>query len=158
MALPPLASVEDLALELGLDLDLDDENVVARAEAVLRKASTLVRSYKGQTWVDEAGDLEHDIPDPVGEVVTSVAARVLRNPKGVVQEMTGPFERSFGSAAAEGLFLTKSEKAMLDGGTTARPGLGTIHLTRDGDCPLVFLLPDDGSAPILVEGGWDPYL
>src|SRR5690606_467409 len=49
MALPPLATLEELADEV------DDDAVLTsrRAPRLLARASALVRAYTGQTWVDE---------------------------------------------------------------------------------------------------------
>ena len=41
-----------------------------------------------------------------------------------------------------------------DGGQSARPGLGTITIQRDEREEPAYYYPDDGTEPILVEGGW----
>lgn len=76
MALPPLATVSDLAAWLGRAIPDADP----RAGAVLSHASTRVRAYARQTWVDANGDLT-DVPDVVRDVTVRVAARAWRNPE-----------------------------------------------------------------------------
>lgn len=109
MALPPLATVQDLSD--WLDQPIDPAN--SRAVAVLSAASSLVRSYTRQDWVDEAGALV-EVPDDVVTVVLQVAERKWRNPTGAIQETTGPFSVRYSERTGEGLFLTETEQKMLD--------------------------------------------
>lgn len=127
MALPPLATVDELIAWLGTGVG-DGQ----RAEAILAAASTLVRSYSGRAWVDADGEPDADLTetqtDAAHTVVLQVAARVWRNPDGVTQEAAGPFSRSVAAWAAFGLMLTDDEKAMLSTGTNAIPGLASIRV------------------------------
>lgn len=125
MALPPLATLEELAAEV------DDDAVLTsrRAPRLLARASALVRSFTGQTWVDENGDLVDDVPDAVVEVVLAAAARAWRNPSGVVQDTTGPFTVRWSERSAEGIFLTDDERLML--GPWRTGGLWTQCVTRN---------------------------
>lgn len=111
MTLPALATFDDVAgraPELSLDAD--------QVSYLLDDASALVRSYASQTWVDESDALS-DVPDGVPGLVATMVIRALRNPAGVTQETTGPFNVSYGTNAADRLYLTKSEKALLKGGS-----------------------------------------
>ena len=142
-ALPPLASIEQLAELLGEDVVTD-----GRALALLEHASTLVRSQAGLTWVDAAGDLLPDIPPAASEVTAAVAARAWRRPDDTVQETTGPFSATFGG---QGIYLTKWEKSVLQSDqVTGRSfgGISTITTTGgdtlDGRPPIPAFPPRDG--------------
>ncbi len=138
MALDPLATVEELEAWLGAEVP---GSSIARADAVLAAASTLVRSETGRPWVDATGDPEtfdehHDeIWDALRTVTLQCAGRVWRNPQGAVQTSTGPFADTFDRRAGEGLYLTSPEKSMLvtavgyaTGGEST--GLWTLGTTR----------------------------
>lgn len=111
MALPALASFDDLETISGLSLDED------RAEAILSAASTLVRSYTGRTWVGADGEWEESATelqqDIISTVVLAVAERVYRNPAGTTQQATGPFSQSVAAWASYGMVLTDDEKDQL---------------------------------------------
>src|SRR5262245_5004076 len=90
--LPPLASVEDLAAWLGLEIAVDDP----RAAEVLNAASTLVRSYTEDDWTEPDSDpveLVDDLPDSVHTVTVQVAARAWQRPGDVesATQTAGPF-------------------------------------------------------------------
>ena len=127
MALPLLAEVHHLAAVVGVPIPSGDP----RAEAVLFRASALVRSYSGQTWTDPLTGLSTTIPDDVQSVVLSVAERIWTNPQGAIQITKGPFTTRLAESAGEGLYLTDTEKAILaryrSGGTG---GLWTLGRTR----------------------------
>lgn len=138
-ALPPLVTVVDLGDWLGQSLAVDD----ARAGAVIRAASTLVRRETGRQWVtevdeDDAYTLDESVPaitendlEVAQTVVKKVAARLWWNPAGASSQTTGPFGASWSEA---GLVLTDDEKEMLAGyATSSRPKLWTLPTTR-GDC------------------------
>ena len=115
---PPIA---DLEAWIGQTIPADD----GRAWAVLSAASGLVSGYTSKDWsTDEA-------PDDVAAIVVQVAARVWRNPAGVLQMTTGPFSERYSDDAAFGLFLTDEEKATLNRFRTSASGLGTISTTRE---------------------------
>lgn len=131
MALPPLVSVEDLAVWLGMSVDRP------RAEAVLSATSALARAETGTQW-------ETDVPSEVHAVVLQAAGRAYKNPpSGVVQWSKGPFSERVLDAVALGIFFTDPEKAVLGrfraGG---RSGLYTLGVTR--------------GAPMYDETAWVP--
>lgn len=149
MALPPLAEVSDLAAWIGVTLDDADP----RAGAVLSAASTLVRSYCGQTFVDESGQLVLPVPDAVELVTVQVAARCFQGPTNGAnysQEQTGPFLHSQRFAGdGGGLYLTKADKLMLADHRAAGEvsGLAVLPTTR-GEVRADQFLPVEGSEPM----------
>src|SRR5262245_61311281 len=103
--LPPLASTEELEARLPEPLAEDE---VARAEAVLVDASTLVRAEAGgNTWVTD-GELDDDVPDTIVIVTLTAARRAFLNPDGIRQETLG--DHSITHGASGDVFLTKAEK------------------------------------------------
>lgn len=143
MALPPLASVDDLAAWAGQDATTD----AMRAGAVLSAASALVRAEAGQTWVNANGSLA-EVPADVTAVVVQVAGRVWGNPSGAIQWTKGPFSERYSDDAALGLYLTDAERAILarhrQGGTPN--GLNVLSTTRG----------EDGSDTVYVPTGPPP--
>lgn len=127
MALPPLATVDELAVWLGVDITNED-----RAEAILVAASTLIRTHTGRIWVDADGDPEADADpvklDAVNTVCLSVAGRVYTNPDGTKQESIDGYSNTVADWAAFGLSLTDDEKAMVGGSSVGIPGLGSIRV------------------------------
>jgi hypothetical protein len=127
MALLPLATVDDLETWLGQAV------AVARADAILAAASTLVRSHTGRAWTDADGEWEDTATDLqqqiVREVTVRVAARVYTNPYGTTQETTGPFSRAVAAWSAMGMALTPDERealpASIGGGI---PGLSSVRV------------------------------
>jgi len=145
MALPPLASTDDLAEFLGEDIDDGDP----RAERLIHMASTLVRTHTGRTGVDDWTDLS-EVPDDVNTVTILVSARLWTNPENVSQqsETLGTFTQSR-SFRADGLYLTGVEKAML-AHYDAKPGIWAQPTTR-GD-----VASENGTLYAPVAGGSDP--
>lgn len=125
--LPPLVALTDLEDEV------EDASVLtsSRATRAINRASTLVRSYVGETYVDDEGELTA-VPDAAFDVTLSVAARAWRNPSGVIQDTAGPFTVRYPEQQAEGTYLTEAEKQMLD---TLRSSarLWTQSLTKEDD-------------------------
>lgn len=122
MALPPLASVPDLAAYVGEEIPEDDQ----RAGAVLRMASSVVRAYVGKTF--EGGT----VPDGAADVTLDMAARVWFNPAGLVQDGVDDTTRRWAeSKVSEGFYLTAANKMILDS-LRDRPqgGLYTLGVTR----------------------------
>lgn len=119
MPLPPLAVEADVTGRAP-DLDIDEDQV----ELLLGDASALVRAYAGRSWVDDEGQLD-GVPDGVVGIVASMVIRALRNPSGVTQETTGPFNVSYGSSAADRLYLTRSDRLLLRGGPQVAFTVGT---------------------------------
>lgn len=112
MALPSLATVDDLATWLGTTITDED-----RAEAILTAASTLVRSTSGRSWVDADGEPEEGLTetelDAAHTVVLMVAARVRNNSEGVISQTSGPYSKTVAAWAAYGLELTDVEKGLI---------------------------------------------
>lgn len=126
MALPPLATVSDLAAWVGREIPDNDP----RAGAVLSAASALVRSHSGQTWVDGSNALA-DVPDVIAAVVVQVAGRVWVNPSGLTSATIDDATRRWGEAGTAGLYLTPHEKDVLADYTIGgQSDLGTLSVTR----------------------------
>ena len=126
MALPPLAEPTALAEWLGRDSVLSD----ARAGAVLSHASTKVRRYTGQAWVDEVGALT-EVPDIVAEVTVRVAARAYLNPEDLDSVTLDDGTKRWGTT--RGLVLTDEDKEDLAEYvpvTGVIEGFGTISTNR----------------------------
>lgn len=122
MALPPLASADDLSTWLGVTFsDLDR----ARATALLAATSTLARVTAQQTWVDDTGHLVADIPDIAVVIVTQAAARVWPNPTGVASTGVGMATASFGKP-----YLLDDEKELLEQLRSTSSGLWALPITR----------------------------
>jgi len=128
MALPLLVSVVDFASAIGEDhIEPDD----GRAVNALRGASARVRSYTGRTWVDpDSGDLL-TVPDAVVQVVIAAAERKWTNPRGYIQDTTGPFTVRLPERAGDGIYLTEGEQSDLNPYRLARRGLYSRRLTKD---------------------------
>lgn len=125
MALPLLASIDDFEEWLGRSLEPAE---LTRAAVALRMASTLIRSYKGVTYLEtDSDELVDPLPDEVWTAALLVTTRLFTQPNdGVSQETTGPFSVSYRSAA---LYLTGSEKALLDGATNTLTSVRVIAPT-----------------------------
>lgn len=138
--LPPLASVAKLAARVGETLEDTDP----QALYFLTAASAIIRAETGRTWTNAGNELA-DVPADVEIIAVEVAARVWRNPEGVIQETTGPFTQRLPDKFADGLFLTATERSQLARYRLGRPGLWTIETTR-GDAFLdTVYLPVEGT-------------
>lgn len=126
MALPTLATVDDLERRLGQPIGDRDQ-----AEALLERASSKIRSYVGTTWVDPDTGLLDGVPEhpDVRGICVEMVFRAVTNPAGVTQDTAGPFSVSFGSEAAQRVYLQSSEKDEL-APIRRRGGLGVISTTR----------------------------
>lgn len=133
MTLPALATVVDLENRLG-----DTVPNHLQALALLAYASALVRSHTGKTFVDTDGNLLDPLPDGLTQVTVEMVFRAVTNPTGATQETTGPFSISFGSAAAQRIYLTAADKSIL--GAKGRGGLQVISTTR-GDIETRSVIP-----------------
>lgn len=139
MALPPLAHVEALADWIGEPIS--EAVDTKRAEGVLSLASAMARRYAGATW----GDAE--VPDGVAEVVLQVAARGYTNPEGWRDERVDDWGGSGRAVPEAGLFLTASEKSILDEHRPTRTrGIGIVATTKVS-------APIAGSGFVPTEGG-----
>lgn len=124
-----MSSLADLAaLKLWPGVNITDEQEPS-AQAVLDAASAIIRAEAGQAW-------DTEVPELAAAICVAVAARVWKNPNGVVQQSTGPFSGSVAQWAAAGLVLTDDEKHQLADlpGSTGHPKLWTLSTTR-GDVP-----------------------
>lgn len=156
MALPPLAEVSDLAAWVGRTISDDDP----RAGAVLSHASTRVRTYTGQTWVDDNNVLE-DVPDAVAEVTVRVAARAWRNPEDLDSVTLDDGTKRWGSV--RGLVLTDEDREDLAEwrGDEAPAGIGVLGTYRDDWTDDTIYVPT-GPAPSGYDFPWyaadDPFI
>lgn len=123
---PPLAGIDDLAARLGQEVPNEEQ-----AAARLRDASAIVRAFGGKTWLNDAGDELVDVPDSIVGVTATMVERAVRNPTGSTQATTGPFSVSFGSDAAQRLYLTANDKLVIsDAAGLSRSGIAVISTTR----------------------------
>lgn len=128
MARPALATVDDLERLLGEDVGEEESATYIQATARLEQASAIVRAFSGETWLDDSGDLS-GVPDDIPGVVAGMVERASRNPAGVVQEQAGPFARSFGSDAAQRIYLSKMDRLVIRA-AIGSTGVRTIGTTR----------------------------
>lgn len=128
MARPALATIGDLEVLLGYSITPGADS--DQAQARLENASEIVRAYAGVDWLNDAEDAPADVPGAIPGLVAGVVERATRNPSGIVQETAGPFGRSFGADAAQRLYLTAAEKAVIRR-AAGRSQLGSIATTRD---------------------------
>lgn len=138
--LPPLAAVSDLAARVGETIANDD----TQAAYFLGAASALIRSETGRTWVDDSNELS-GVPADVTVICVEAAARLWRNPDGVIQETTGPFTQRLPDKFADGLFLTASEKSQLSRYRAGRLGLWALNTYRDDTFLDTVFLPVEGT-------------
>lgn len=128
MTLPALATLDQLAVRLGLAAgELDDD---ARALAVLQDASVLVRNVTRRTWLNTEGTELLDVPDIVAMVVLSAAQRAYQNPQGITQKTAGDVSMSFAARGQASVYLTETEVAMLGQYSIGTSGLRTVATTR----------------------------
>ena len=125
MALPPLATVDDVELVPGYPAGSNPDTT----EALIVLASARVRAYTGCRWANEAGTALEDVPDGVTQIVAGMVNRSLTNPRGVTQESTGPWGASYGSQAANNVYLSGADKEFLDA-VGCRSGVSTLSTTR----------------------------
>ena len=124
MSSVPYAEPADLAAWTGATIAEDD----ARALAVLKAASVLVRTYVGA----DAAEAWIEVPDDVETVVVQVASRVWFNPQGVIADTIDDYSRRWEDAPEAGVYLSKSEQDMLSPYRTSAPkGVWTLGTTRD---------------------------
>lgn len=130
MARPALATIDDLERLLGAPFS-DDEDDLTRiqAEERLAQASEIVRAYAQTDWLNDAEDDVEAVPGAIPGVVTGMVDRASSNPAGVTQEQAGPFARSFGSDAAQRIYLTKMDKLVIRRAVGAT-GISTIGTSR----------------------------
>jgi hypothetical protein len=124
MPRPALATVADVEARLGRTVD--DETQV---QAWLEDASAIARAYAGKTWLNADETALSGEPADVVGVVAGMVVRLINNPDGVTQETLGQFSQSFGTDAAQRLFLTATDKLVLKA-ASGRTGIGTLPTTR----------------------------
>lgn len=158
MALPPLASVSDLAAWVGRTIASDDP----RAGAVLSHASTRVRTYAGQAWVDDTTGALTTVPDVVHDVVVRVAARAYRNPEDLDSVTLDDGTKRWGSV--RGLALTNEDRedlAAFRAISAAPQGIGVVSTTRGEELDSTIYVPT-GPAPSGYPFPWydadDPFI
>jgi len=107
--LPPLATVEQLAVRLGYTLEGAEAD---RALGLLVEASELIRDVAGEDWVGEDGQLS-GVPRRVEKICLAVAYRAFTNPEALNQRGIGDSSKGYDRAGVGGgdaVYLTKSER------------------------------------------------
>ena len=138
MALPPLADFDQFQDWLALtSLDPVKER---RAEAVLSRVSSLVRSEAGRTWEGE------EVPEEIVTVTLDVARRVFENPQNNTSLQTGSY-RDQRSAEFVGLHLNERERAIVGRYRTQPRGLWTQSVTRGDAAADTVYVPVEGAPP-----------
>ena len=130
--------MEDLSAWIGRSLI--ETGDASRAGAVLSHASTRVRTYVGQSWVDESGELG-DVPDVVRDVTVRVAARAFRNPEDLDSVTLDDGTKRWG--AVRGLALTDEDREDLAQflSKTLPSGLGVLSTVRDDRADSTLYVP-----------------
>ena len=109
-----------------------------RADLILGSASVLIRTHTKRQWL-EGEALIDPIPDGLKAVALTVAAREWTNPTQATQttEVAGQFTKSESRPTGSSLYLTRSERAMLDaavkeadGETSTIGGLVALDIGR----------------------------
>lgn len=121
----PLAALGEVAEQFG-GMTAAQEGL---AIALLRAASKLLRSNLPDVDARiRAGDLDDEV---VGLAVVNMVLRVMRNPKGLRAETTGPFSRTYDTTAAAGLLvLTDAELAPLGESTDDSEAPSAVGMMR----------------------------
>lgn len=126
--LPPLAGIG--ALRAWPSVVVTDDQIPA-AEAVLARASSVVRRNAGKTFVDADGNLT-DVPDGVAGIVVAAAARFWNNPNARIMLTAGGITEQFSQAIEAGVYLTQTEKDEITASSeSTRPKLWTQPTQRD---------------------------
>ena len=133
--MPSLASVADLEVLAGAIATGDE----AKAQARLDYASALVRAEAGVDWVNADGDELEDVPAAIVSVVVAMVERAWTNPNGAVQRAAGPFSESYGTAAADRIYLTRADRKIIRAACGALQ-IGTVATTRGG-CETPTVIP-----------------
>jgi hypothetical protein len=147
MSMPSLASVADLEAVVG---DIASGADTTKAQARLDYASALVRAEAGVDWVNADGDELEDVPASISMVVVAMVERAWTNPNGAVQRAAGPFSESYGTAAADRIYLTKSDRKIIRAAAGALQ-IGTVAMTR-GVLETPTVVYDNGVAFDLTSG------
>lgn len=146
-----LATTSDLGDFVGVHIDDNDK----QATAVLGMVSAFIRAETKQPFDDGA-----EVPDAAKMVAVDIAARMWRNPEGLVQDDVDDSRKGWSERAAEGMYLTAANRAMLDSlRAPSFGGLGTIRTTRDdayADTVYVPTGPPPSGDPFPWYDGDDP--
>lgn len=113
MTLPPLASVEDLTIRLGLDYSTMPPQEVARAGAIIEDVSDQARVETGESWYDEENQTATVVPTAVSRVVLAASRRLFENPRGFTGEQMGAYNWRIPTAMVDGEIFTPAEKRTL---------------------------------------------
>lgn len=127
---PPVAALET---RLGLAPGTLQEEELARAEAALDDAATLILAEVKETTAEK---WEAAAPKVVVLVALKAARREFENPQGISQETLG--EHTVGISESSGVFLTGRELAQIRRAASGRSGgfVGSIRTPSaygDGD-------------------------
>ena len=147
MTLPALANAADVEVRVGRAFTPEE---LARATAILRDVSAVIRMEAGSDFVDEDDELA--VPDAVRAVALLVARRAFMNPRGVTSNQIGGYSERVHSDEAMGIFLAPVEKRMLRN-AMGRATSGTIAVPqayRYVDTT-VWAYPSQGFDPIPME-------
>lgn len=117
--LPAIAAISDLEARLGSTITDPDER--ARAAALLRDASALVRHAAGTNWVDEESVLLADVPDLAVAIACAVTIRAFHNPADIDSTQMGGV-----SVRYREVWLTRREADLLSRLTRSA---GSLELT-----------------------------
>jgi hypothetical protein len=123
--LPPLATLGEVADQFGTMTEAQE----GLARSLLRAASKLVRQRVPAVDANiAAGRLD---PEVVGLAVVNMVLRVMRNPRGLRSETTGPFSVTYDSATAAGQVVISGDDLLIFTPTpkSAAGAVGTIWVT-----------------------------
>jgi hypothetical protein len=138
MTLKALAEVSALELRLGLEIGSLQGADLARANASLEDASSLVRAEAGKPWLD--GNTV-TAPAQVVTIVIKAALREYKNPDGFSSEQIGDY--SYRTDNVGGVYLTEDERRIVRmAAGTGGAGMGTIRTPSEYYDPTT-PLPDD---------------
>ena len=145
MALPSLASLEELTRRLGVALNEAEQE---RAQAALDDASALIRAEAATTWTDTADPPTlANVPAIVESITLSVARRAYENPSAHADKRVDDISVTYDRRRGEGaVYLTSAERRAVRKAAGVS-GVSTIEL--EGAWPF------DTTVYVPVEGGGD---
>lgn len=155
--LPAFATIDEFIDRLPGGLDNDD---LLRAQAAIDDASTVIRSFAGKTWCNDAGtavdfgDLAQYHQDEIVRITISAARRAFTNPEGATEMTLG--DTSIGlSDSSSDVYLTAAEKAAVRRAAGITAGITTIATTREDPVGISDLgtVASDGTVYVDVVGG-----
>lgn len=145
---PALATISQLEARLGVALGTLAGADLAKAQADLEDASSLVRAETGRSWLD--ADNKPAAPDPVVTVVLKAALRCYRNAEGYTSESEDGYtwRREPDSVTP---YLIEPEIQLLRRYAVSSSKLYTLPTTRAEPGDPYFLTDQYGGDPILVH-------